>query len=136
MDVHNHLTRSYNMSKIRSKDTKPEIIVRKLCFKLGLRYRINQPLLKIRPDLVFKKYKTVIFVNGCFWHSHKCKLGLVKPKTNASFWEEKRNKTKIRDYKNYRLLKENGWHSLVIWECELKQIEKVQLKLTKHFFSA
>ena len=64
------------------------------------------------------------------------KLGLVKPKTNVSFWEEKRNKTKIRDYKNYLLLKENGWHSLVIWECELKQIEKVQLKLAKHFLSA
>ena len=133
MDVHDKFTRSFNMSRIKASATKPEIIVRKLCHSLGLRYRLNQKIFGTRPDLVFKKYRSVIFVHGCFWHSHECKYGLVKPKTNTKFWENKRQKTVLRDSKNYSELKENGWTPIVIWECELCEIGEVKLKLLNHF---
>ncbi len=134
MDVHDPKTRSFNMSKIRSKNTKPELQVRSLCFKLGLRYRINKKLFKTNPDMIFKKYRTVIFVNGCFWHSHSCKYGLVVPKTNQDFWRKKREQTVIRDEKNYEILAKNGWHTIVIWECELKHDDIIKKKLLRYFF--
>lgn len=89
MDVHDKETRSYNMSRIRSRDTKPELIVRRLCHSLRLRFRLQNKNLKGTPDLTFKKYKTVIFVHGCFWHSHNCPKGNVYPLTNETFWSEK-----------------------------------------------
>ena len=88
MDVHNPKVRSFNMSQIKSKGTKPELIVRKLCFSKGLRYRLNKKIFNISADLIFPKYKSVIFVHGCFWHSHDCKYGRVKPKSNAEFWNK------------------------------------------------
>tara|TARA_B110000503_G_C6999453_1_gene350875 strand:- start:131 stop:505 length:375 start_codon:yes stop_codon:yes gene_type:complete len=108
------------MSRIKNKDTKPELIFRKICHQMGLRYRLNKKIFNTRPDLIFKKYKTVIFVNGCFWHKHNCKHGNVIPKTNTEFWENKRFSNVERDNKNYLDIFQNNWKYYVIWECELK----------------
>ena len=119
-DVHTPKQRSYNMSRIRGKDTKPEELVRKYLFSQGFRYRKNDARLPGKPDIVLPKYKTVIFVNGCFWHKHEgCKY-FVWPKNNAEFWKEKIEKNCERDNRDYSLLQQAGWHVIVIWECELK----------------
>ena len=133
MDVHNPKVRSFNMSQIKSKGTKPELIVRKLCFSKGLRYRLNKKIYNISADLIFPKYKSVIFVHGCFWHSHDCKYGRVKPKSNAEFWDKKRGDTCIRDQRNQTKLIENDWKYLIIWECELKNLENVSFKVNNFF---
>lgn len=120
MDVHPRKTRSYNMSQIKASDTKPEEIVRKYLFSKGLRYRKNDKRLPGKPDIVLSKYKTVVFVNGCFWHAHEgCKY-FVMPKTNIEFWNNKLQKNIERDQTNYEALKELGWNVIVIWECQLK----------------
>ena len=120
-DVHTPKQRSYNMSRIRNKDTKPEELVRKYLFSQGFRYRKNDARLPGKPDIVLPKYKTVIFVNGCFWHKHEgCKY-FVWPKNNADFWKHKFESNVTRDDKNYQQLKELGWKVLIIWECELKR---------------
>lgn len=134
MDVHSKTKRSYNMSRIHSKDTKPEMIVRKLCHKRGLRFRLHRKDLPGKPDLTFKKYKTVIFVNGCFWHMHDCKYGNVSPKTNSEFWGKKRGKNTERDQRNALKLKSSGWRVLNYWECEIKNSEILNRKLKKDFF--
>lgn len=122
MDVHDKKTRSYNMSRIRGKNTKPEELVRKYLFSQGFRYRKNDKRLPGTPDIVLPKYKTVIFVNGCFWHGHKgCKY-FVWPENNAEFWRQKITDNIERDKKNYYKLEESGWKVLVVWECELKNI--------------
>ena len=124
-DVLTPKQRSYNMSRIRNKDTKPEELVRKYLFSQGFRYRKNDARLPGKPDIVLPKYKTVIFVNGCFWHKHEgCKY-FVWPKNNAEFWKEKIEKNAARDEKDYALLRQSGWHIIVIWECELKPRERV-----------
>lgn len=114
--------RSYCMSRIRSKDTEPERIVRSVVFGLGYRYRLYDKRLPGKPDLVFKSRKKVIFVHGCFWHMHSCRYGQVTPGTNKEFWEAKRRKTVERDRKNEQSLLANGWTPLVIWECEIKDM--------------
>jgi DNA mismatch endonuclease (patch repair protein) len=120
MDVHDKKTRSFNMSMIKGKNTKPEIIVRKYLYQNGYRYRLNYSKLKGKPDIVLSKFKTVIFVNGCFWHGHEgCKYFVI-PKTRTKWWIEKINKTKRRDQTNYKKLSESNWKVIVIWECELK----------------
>lgn len=120
MDVHDKKTRSYNMSHIRGKDTKPEEIVRKYLFSKGFRYRKNDKRLPGKPDIVLPKYKTVIFVNGCFWHKHEgCKY-FVWPKSNTEFWKEKILGTVERDHKNITDLQDSGWIVITVWECELK----------------
>ena len=119
-DVHSVEVRSYNMSRIRSKDTKPEELVRKYLFSKGFRYRKNDVRLPGKPDIVLPKYKTVIFVNGCFWHGHQGCRYFVWPKNNAEFWKKKISDNIQRDDKICRLLKELGWNVIVIWECELK----------------
>ena len=122
MDVHSKKTRSYNMSQIKSKNTKPEEKVRKYLFSKGFRYRKNDKRLLGTPDIVLPKYKTVIFVNGCFWHGHSgCKY-FVMPKTNTEFWSKKINKNIERDSRQIRELKDRGWNVIVIWECELKSM--------------
>ena len=128
-DVRTPKQRSYNMSRIHGKDTKPEEMVRKYLFSQGFRYKKNDVRLPGKPDIVLPKYKTVIFVNGCFWHKHEgCKY-FVWPKNNADFWKDKIEKNANRDAKNYDLLKQMGWHIIVIWECELKpQIQESSLK--------
>lgn len=120
-DVHDKQVRSFNMSRIRSKDTKPELLVRKFLFSKGLRYRLYDNKLSGRPDIVLPKYKTAIFVHGCFWHGHEnCKYFVI-PKTNTLFWLNKINSNKKRDEKNIFNLKENGWNIIVVYECELKE---------------
>ena len=120
-DIKSKEARSKNMSAIKGKDTKPEVIVRKYLFSKGFRYRKNVNSLPGKPDIVLPKYKTVIFVNGCFWHMHKdCKY-FKMPKQNADFWESKITGNVERDTKNYKTLIETGWRVIVIWECQLKQ---------------
>ncbi len=119
-DVHSQETRSYNMSQIHSKDTKPEEIVRKFLFAQGFRYRKNDARLPGKPDIVLPKYKTVIFVNGCFWHKHEgCKY-FVWPKNNAEFWKDKIQRNVERDKRNQDDLSQMGWRVINIWECELR----------------
>lgn len=119
MDNHTKEVRSYNMSRIRSKNTKPEEIVRKHLFSKGFRYRKNVKKLPGSPDIVLPKYKTVIFVNGCFWHMHDNCTKFHWPKTNEDYWRPKLLGNKERDKDNYKLLAENGWNVIVVWECEL-----------------
>ena len=120
-DVHTPEQRSYNMSRIRSKNTKPEELVRKFLFSQGFRYRKNDARLPGKPDIVLPKYKTVIFVNGCFWHGHgECRY-FVRPKNNAEFWEEKITGNIQRDKHNHQLLANQGWRVIEIWECQLKR---------------
>ena len=119
-DIHSPETRSYNMSCIRGKNTKPEELVRKYLFAQGFRYRKNDARLPGKPDIVLPKYKTLIFVNGCFWHAHEGCRYFVWPKNNAEFWKKKIGGNIERDAKNQRLLKELGWRVIVVWECELK----------------
>ena len=119
-DIHTPEQRSYNMSRIRGKDTKPEELVRKYLFAHGFRYRKNDARLPGKPDIVLPKYKTVIFVNGCFWHGHSGCRYFVWPKNNADFWKEKIQRNITRDENNYVKLQEQGWKVILIWECELK----------------
>lgn len=119
-DNHTKEIRSMNISHIRSKNTKPEEIVRKYLFSKGLRYRKNVRKLPGCPDIVLKKYKAVIFVNGCFWHKHDCGR-FVWPSSNAEYWSKKINRNVERDAQNIALLTEQGWRVLIIWECQLKK---------------
>lgn len=109
-----------NMSHIRSKDTKPEETVRKYLFSKGLRYRKNVKTLPGHPDIVFPKYKVVVFVNGCFWHHHNCGR-FVWPKSNTEYWRNKINRNVERDKENNKLLMQTGWRVLTVWECQLKK---------------
>lgn len=127
-DVHDKQTRSYNMSKIKGKDTKPEIIVRKFLYKNGFRYRVNYSKLPGKPDIVLTKYRTVIFINGCFWHGHEGCRYFVVPKTRSDWWLNKIYKTRTRDLEKSNKLKELGWKVIVVWECELKNSKKERLE--------
>lgn len=133
-DVLTKQQRSFCMSRIKGANTKPELLVRKLVFAAGFRYRIHYGKLPGRPDMVFPGRRKVIFVHGCFWHSHSCKQGSVKPKTNADFWNSKRLATIKRDQKNLEDLIKMGWHVLTVWECETKDLvslaSKIQLFLS------
>ncbi len=123
-DVHNKKTRSYNMSRIRSKDTKPEILARKYLFSKGFRYRLHDRKLPGKPDIVLSKYKTVLFIHGCFWHGHeKCKY-FVTPKTRTQWWLEKIARNKQVDKRNVRLLKALGWRILTVYECKLRPAKR------------
>ena len=125
-DVHSKEVRSFNMSRIRSKDTKPEMIVRKFLHGQGFRYRLHVKDLPGKPDIVLPKYKTVIFIHGCFFHGHKdCKYFVV-PKTRTEWWMNKINANIANDAKAFKALKELGWKVLEIWECELKKINLVE----------
>lgn len=137
-DIKTKESRSYNMSRIAGKDTKPEELVRKYLFSKGFRYRKNVRKLPGTPDVVLPKYRTVIFVNGCFWHGHEgCKMFRM-PKKNGDFWEKKINRNRERDRKNKKTLEDNGWQVIVIWECELttnkleQTMRKVELQLQQY----
>jgi DNA mismatch endonuclease (patch repair protein) len=126
MDVHDKKTRSYNMSQIKGKDTKPEEIVRKYLFSKGFRYRKNDKRLPGTPDIVLPKHRTVIFVNGCFWHGHEgCKYFVV-PKTNTEFWLNKINANRERDSRNHAALVADGWKVIDVWECELRSLRSLK----------
>ena len=122
-DIFSQTKRSDIMSKISSKDTKPEILVRKFLFSKGFRYRINVKTLPGKPDIVLPKYKTIIFVNGCFWHGHDCKKGKL-PSSNIDFWKNKILKNKLRDNENQAQLALLSWKVIVIWQCEISKIDK------------
>ena len=120
MDNRSKEVRSKNMSRIPSKNTKPEDTVRKFLFKEGFRYRKNDASLPGKPDIVLPKYKTVVFVNGCFWHAHEGCKWFVPPKSNTEFWEKKFSYNIERDRNNYKKLEEMGWQVLIVWECEIR----------------
>jgi DNA mismatch endonuclease (patch repair protein) len=116
-DVHSKETRSYNMSRIRSKDTKPELLVRKFLFSKGFRYRLHDKKLPGKPDIVLPKYKTVVFIHGCFWHGHDgCRYSVI-PKTRTEWWEEKIDRNKIKDEKVKNDLLKLKWKVIHVWEC-------------------
>ncbi len=126
MDIHTPAKRHRNMAAIRSKNTRPELIVRHWLWRRGFRYRLNDPRLPGHPDLVLKKYRTCIFVNGCFWHGHEgCKY-FKMPLTNTDFWQKKISRNKERDREEQQLLAKMGWHCITVWECQLKKQEKEQ----------
>jgi len=118
-DVVDRATRSRMMSGIRGKDTKPEIRIRKALFVMGYRYRLHDKKLPGKPDLVLKKYNTVIFIHGCFWHGHDCHL-FKWPKTRPAFWKKKINRNREKDQEAMKALRKAGWHIITVWECAIK----------------
>lgn len=137
MDVHTRENRSYNMSQIKGKNTKPEETIRKYLLGRGLRYRKNDKRLPGHPDIVLPKYKTVVLVNGCFWHVHEgCKY-FKWPKSNVEFWKNKLTENRRRDVVKIQALKELDWKVIVVWECELKgdnqttRLNKLYLEITQ-----
>lgn len=121
--------RSFNMSRIRSRNTRPEMVVRSLVHRMGYRYRLHRSDLPGKPDLVFPKLQKIIFIHGCFWHMHDCKHGSVIPKTNADFWSTKRLSNVERDSRNNVALGADGWQVLVLWECEIRALDSLRSKI-------
>lgn len=121
--------RSWNMSRIHSKNTKPEKIVRSMLFSMGFRFRINRKDLPGKPDIVLPRYKTVIFVHGCFWHRHEGCNRATMPKSNTDFWEKKFCANVERDQRVKYELAALGWKVITVWECELKDLEILKFKL-------
>lgn len=119
------------MSHNKGKDTRPELVVRKIICSLGYRYRLHKKDLPGRPDIVFVSRKKVIFINGCFWHRHSCKKGQSMSETREKFWQEKFRRTIERDKGNKAELKKQGWRILVIWECQIKVPERIANKIRK-----
>jgi DNA mismatch endonuclease (patch repair protein) len=131
MDHLNASERSENMRRIRGKNTQPEMAVRKLVFSMGYRYRLHYAALPGRPDLAFVGKRKVIFVHGCFWHRHaSCKFARM-PKTNPEFWAKKLRKNKARDVLRHSQLRRLGWKTLVLWECELRSINRCTNRIQK-----
>jgi len=116
------------MSAVKSEDTEPEMIVRRLVHRMGYRYRLHDKKLPGKPDLVFRSRQKVIFVHGCFWHRHSCKGGQSSPATNAEYWQAKFQRNKIRDRKARRELRRDGWSVLIVWECQTKSTKRKKLK--------
>lgn len=135
MDVHSREIRSYNMSRIRSRDTRPEMIVRKIVHGMGFRYRLHKSDLPGKPDLALVRHRKIINVNGCFFHMHSCRFGQVIPSTRKEFWMKKRLANVTRDRKNLRLLKNTGWEVLTVWECQTKNVSALCLKI-ENFLSS
>jgi len=123
VDVHDKVTRSYNMSRIRSKNTKPEMLVRRFLHANGFRYKLHDRALPGKPDIVLPKYKTVILIHGCFWHGHQnCNIARI-PKTNSQWWLDKINRNKIKDSRHLKDLELLKWQVITIWECDLKPVK-------------
>lgn len=131
MDIWSKQKRSEVMSRIKGKNTKPEMILRSQLFRQGFRFRVHQKNLPGKPDIVLPKYQTVIFVHGCFWHYHKgCREGRI-PSTNSMFWRKKLQRTNLRDKANIKALRKDKWKVYVVWECEIeKHLEGTLNKLT------
>ncbi|CAN5398110.1 very short patch repair endonuclease [soil metagenome] len=129
-DIFSKAKRSEIMSKISGKETKPEILVRKFLFAQGFRYRKNDKRFPGKPDIVLPKYKTVIFVHGCFWHHHNCRAAAL-PQTNYEFWKNKMQTNIERDKKNQRDLKKLSWKVLLIWQCQIKNRELFEKTMKK-----
>ncbi len=143
MDIYPEIKRSEIMSKISGKNTKPEMDIRKFLFSKGFRYRIDDNRYPGRPDIVLPKFKTSIFIHGCFWHAHPgCKAATL-PTTRSAFWEKKINNNKLRDERNIEELRKNGWNVITIWQCEIKnmasrknRLEKLLLEITDKSFNS
>lgn len=131
VDVLNRSQRRLNMSRIRARDTSPEIFVRRFVHSLGYRFRLHRRELPGTPDLVFVARRKAIQVHGCFWHVHSCRFGRVTPATNPQFWSDKRASNVTRDRKNLRKLRRLGWGVLVVWECELSNRAKAQGRIKR-----
>lgn len=131
MDTMTKEQRHQNMSHIKSKNTSLEMLVRKRLFHDGFRYRINVSNLPGKPDIVLPKYHTVIFVNGCFWHRHNCKLATM-PKTHTDFWKRKFEQNVKNDLANHKKLRNLGWHVIILWECEIKEDFEQLIKVTEN----
>lgn len=129
MDIHTKEQRSFNMSRIRGKDTKPEMVVRSMVHRMGYRYALHRKVLPGKPDMVLTRHHKIIFIHGCFWHMHRCRYGKVKPATNVNFWLKKREGNVARDKKNLRKLRKDGWKVLVVWECWTRDILKLEARL-------
>lgn len=134
-DVHSAAQRSYNMSRIRGKDTKPELLVRSVVHRMGYRFRLHRKDLPGKPDLVLPKHRKIIFVHGCYWHMHRCRYGRVVPKTNTEFWQQKRQSNVQRDRRNLKQLRKDGWQILVVWECWTRQPEQRLLPRLEAFLN-
>ena len=132
-DVHTARQRSFNMSRIRGKDTKPELIVRSVVHQMGFRFRLHRRDLPGTPDLVLPRHNKVIFVHGCYWHMHRCRYGRVIPKTNTEFWQTKRMGNVERDRRNIRKLRRNGWSVLILWECWTRNVEEKLIPRLEEF---
>lgn len=129
MDTFTRKQRSDIMRRIRSTDTRAELVVRSLLHRAGFRFRLHNKQLPGKPDIVLPRYKTVVFVHGCFWHGHKgCKEGR-RPKSNTEYWNRKLDRNLRRDAANSKLLRKLGWKRIVVWECELKNIEALKQRL-------
>ncbi len=123
--------RSYNMSRIKSKNTKPEMVIRSLLHSMGLRFRIHRKDLPGTPDVTLPKFKSVIFIHGCYWHRHEgCKYS-TDPKTNKAYWLKKFYITKKRDISNQKSLAELGWNVIIVWECQINDVEAIHDRLAK-----
>jgi DNA mismatch endonuclease (patch repair protein) len=134
VDVLTPQQRSFNMSRIRSRNTRPEMIVRSIVHGLGFRYRLHKGDLPGKPDVVLVRHRKIIDVHGCFFHMHNCRYGKVVPATNADFWRKKRESNLERDRRNIKLLKKDGWQVLIVWECETKDPVTLQ-KTLSHFLN-
>lgn len=131
VDVYSPNVRSRVMAAVRSKNTKPEMIVRRTVFGMGYRYRLHVKSIPGSPDLVFPGRRRVIFVHGCFWHRHSCGKGRAAPQTNVSFWSEKFRRNKERDRKIQQSLRTRGWRYLVIWECQTRDVNGLKRRIER-----
>lgn len=132
MDTRSPTQRSFIMRSVRSRNTGPELLVRKALHGLGLRFRLHRKDLPGRPDIVLTKHRTAIFVHGCFWHGHGCPKGRL-PKSRIEFWTDKVERNQRRDEESAKALDALGWRVLIIWQCETKNLEVLQLQLKKFF---
>lgn len=135
MDTRTPEQRSYIMRSVGTRHTGPEMLVRKVSHSMGLRFRLHRKALPGTPDLVFPKYRVVIFVNGCFWHGHGCSKGRL-PKSRLDFWVPKIQHNRDRDAESVKRLRSEGWRVLTIWQCETKDLERVRTRLTTFFRSS
>ncbi len=134
MDVFSKTKRSWIMSRVKGKDTKPEIIVRSIIHGFGFRFRNHKSNLPGNPDVILPKYHKAVFVHGCFWHGHKNCKRATRPSSNTAFWKTKLDGNINRDKRNIRLLKSQGWQVLVIWECEIRNFERLTGRISGFLF--
>jgi DNA mismatch endonuclease, patch repair protein len=132
MDTRSPEQRSYIMRSVRTRDTGPELVVRKLLHRMGLRFSLHKKGLPGRPDIVLPKHRSVVFVHGCFWHGHGCAKGKL-PKSKLGFWRPKIERNRKRDAESVKMLRADGWRVLTIWQCEIKNIDRLQKRLATFF---
>ena len=131
MDTFSKAERSAIMRRVRGKDTRPEMAVRRMVHRLGFRYRLHRGDLPGKPDLAFPGRRKVIFVHGCYWHGHSCRAGRNRPSSNTKYWIAKLDRNKARDAANRRRLRRLGWGVLAVWECELKNAGRLSARLAR-----